>query len=80
MNINTNEKKSRMGKYEGFHGTIRMGEAQEAAPRRGLVSKGGGKPLNYPMDSDEAFAKRLKYYEARKQAEQEAAESEAVPA
>lgn len=68
--MNKNEKKPRMGLYEPFYGTgtITIGEALPAAPQGVLVGKGGGKTTNYPMDSDEAFARRLKYYEARKAA------------
>ena len=57
------------------HMTITTGAAEPAKPVRGAIGKGGGKPLHYPMDSDEAFKKRLKRYIREQAAEREAAEA-----
>lgn len=58
--------------------TITTGAADAAKPQ-GIIGKGGGKPLHYPMDSDEAFKKRLKRY-IREQAAEEAAAEAALEA
>ena len=61
------------------HMTITTGAANPAKPVRAAIGKGGGKPRNYPMDSDEAFKKRLKRY-VREQAAAEAAAEAALEA
>ena len=57
------------------HQTITIGSAFPAQATRVAIGKGGGKPRNYQMDSDEAFKKRLKRYIREQAAEREATEA-----
>ena len=74
--MNSNMKKSGLGKYAGVHGVV-------------FKNSVGGKTCNAPMDSDAEFEKRLKRYERQRQAAAEAAvqanlqqaeSTEAIPA
>ena len=75
--MNSNMKKSGLGKYAGVHGVVFKNSVQP------------GKTCNAPMDSDAEFEKRLKRYERQRQAAAEAAvqanlqqaeSTEAIPA
>lgn len=70
--MNSNMKKSGLGKYAGVHGVVFKNDVMPAAPTKGVIGKGGGKTCNAPMDSDAEFEKRLKRYERQKQADPEA--------
>lgn len=70
--MNSNMKKSGLGKYSGVHGVVFKNSVQPAAVSKGVIGKGGGKTYNAPMDSDAEFEKRLKRYERQKQAAAEA--------
>lgn len=87
--MNSNMKKSGLGKYTGVHGVVFKNSVQPAAVSKGVIGKGGGKTCNAPMDSDAEFEKRLKRYERQRQAAAEAAvqanlqqaeSTEAIPA
>lgn len=74
------------GEYEHLRGkTIRKGAA-ETSPQKVCIGKGGTTTCHYPMDSEEAFKKRLKRYTAQNEAAGAASiaapaqEAEAVPA
>ena len=67
--MNSNPKKSGLGKYAGVHGVVFKNDVMPAAP-----AKGGGKTCNMPMDSDAEFEKRVKRYDRQRQAAAEAAE------
>ena len=70
--MNSNMKKSGLGKYAGVHGVVFKNSVQPAAVSKGVIGKGGGKTCNAPMDSDA---------EAAVQANLQQAEStEAIPA
>ena len=71
--MNSNMKKSGLGKYAGVHGVVFKNSVQPAAVSKGVIGKGGGKTCNAPMDSDAEFEKRLKRYERQRQAAAEAA-------
>ncbi len=71
--MNSNMKKSGLGKYSGVHGVVFKNSVQPAVVSKGVIGKGGGKTCNAPMDSDAEFEKRLKRYERQKQAAVEAA-------
>ena len=68
--MNSNMKKSGLGKYAGVHGVVFKNSVQPAAVSKGVIGKGGGKTCNAPMDSDAEFEKRLRRYERKKQAEE----------
>ena len=75
------------GEYEYLRGTTIRRGAAETSPQKVCIGKGGITTCHYPMDSDEAFKKRLKRYEAQRGAEAAAMEAasasppaEAVPA
>ena len=72
--MNSNPKKSGLGKYAGVHGVIVKNDVMPAAPAKGVMGKAGGKTCNMPMDSDAEFEKRVKRYDRRRQAAAEAAE------
>ena len=63
-----NLEKSGLGKYAGVHGVIRKNEIAPAKPVKGIVSKATGKNVNFPMDSDHEFEKRVKRYERERTA------------
>lgn len=70
--MNSNMKKSGLGKYFGVHGVVFKNSVQPAVVSKGIIGKGGGKTCNAPMDSDAEFEKRLKRYERQKQIAAEA--------
>ena len=76
--MNSNMKKSGLGKYAGVHGVVFKNSVQPAAVSKGVIGKGGGKTCNAPMDSDAEFEKRLRRYERKKQAEEAAAAAAAA--
>ena len=49
--MNSNMKKSGLGKYAGVHGVVFKNSVQPAAVSKGVIGKGGGKTCNAPMDS-----------------------------
>lgn len=72
--MNSNPKKSGLGKYAGVHGVVFKNDVMPAAPAKGVIGKAGGKTCNMPMDSDAEFEKRVKRYDRQRQAAAEAAE------
>ena len=58
--MNSNLKKSGLGKYAGVHGVVFKNDVMPAAPAKGVIGKAGGKTCNMPMDSDAEFEKRVK--------------------
>ena len=52
LNMNSNPKKSGLGKYAGVHGVVFKNDVMPAAPAKGVIGKAGGKTCNMPMDSD----------------------------
>lgn len=58
--MNSNPKKSGLGKYAGVHGVVFKNDVMPAAPAKGVIGKAGGKTCNMPMDSDAEFEKRVK--------------------
>lgn len=43
--MNSNMKKSGLGKYAGVHGVVFKNSVQPAAVSKGVIGKGGGRPL-----------------------------------
>lgn len=78
--MSENLMQSNLGKYAGMHGVIFKSEIAAAKPSKQLVGKGTGKSLNYPMDSEAEFTKRLRRYERAKQSEDAAAVKAAAAA
>lgn len=87
--MNSNMKKSGLGKYADVHGVVFKNSVQPAALPDDTLGHGGGKTCNATMDSDAEFEKRLKRYERQRQAAAEAAvqanlqqaeSTEAIPA
>lgn len=58
-----NLEKSGLGKYAGVHGIIRKSEIAPGKPSKGIVGKGVGKGMNFPMDSEQEFEKRVKRHQ-----------------
>lgn len=58
-----NLEKSGLGKYAGVHGVIHKSEIAPGKPSKGIVGKGVGKGMNFPMDSEQEFEKRVKRYQ-----------------
>ena len=44
--MNSNMKKSGLGKYAGVHGVVFKNSVQPAAVSKGVIGKGGGKTCN----------------------------------
>lgn len=42
--MNSNPKKSGLGKYAGVHGVVFKNDVMPAAPAKGVIGKAGGKP------------------------------------
>ena len=58
--MNSNLKKSGLGKYAGVHGVVFKNDVMPAAPAKGVIGKAGGKTCNMPMDSEKARLSAVK--------------------
>lgn len=45
--MNSNPKKSGLGKYAGVHGVVFKNDVMPAAPAKGVIGKAGGKNLQH---------------------------------